>query len=429
MNLKIGIALAVLAFTGVALASCGDDDGGAGFDLIKADVARAEGNSADAIPAAQAGADLGFDILGAMGDQDSNRAISPYSIQVALAMTRNGARGQTRAEMDSVLGVQDPGGAAYDESMNALDQLLLSRAGDYDIGDGKKVTLELSTANALWGQQGVTFEQPFLDDLARWYGAGMRLVDYDGATEQARKTINGWVSDETHERIPELIPSGAISPATVLVLTNAVYLKAPWARPFRKEDTADAPFHRLDGSSVDVPMMHQSTKLSFAEGDGYAAVQLPYAGNKLAMLLVVPDEGQFDAVMAGMDAAALDGIAAGLSGYQVTLAMPKFEFRTQVGLNDVLSQLGMPTAFGDGADFSGMTTQTDLFISAVLHEAFISVDEEGTEAAAATAVIMDETAAAQPAELTIDRPFIFAIRDTETGAVLFLGSVTDPSAE
>ena len=151
MNLKIGIALAVLAFTGVALASCGDDDGGAGFDLIKADVARAEGNSADAIPAAQAGADLGFDILGAMGDQDSNRAISPYSIQVALAMTRNGARGQTRAEMDSVLGVQDPGGAAYDESMNALDQLLLSRAGDYDIGDGKKVTLELSTANALWG--------------------------------------------------------------------------------------------------------------------------------------------------------------------------------------------------------------------------------------------------------------------------------------
>ena len=257
----------------------------------------------------------------------------------------------------------------------------------------------------------------------------MRLVDYDGATEQARKTINGWVSDETHERIPELIPSGAISPATVLVLTNAVYLKAPWARPFRKEDTADAPFHRLDGSSVDVPMMHQSTKLSFAEGDGYAAVELPYAGNKLAMLLVVPDEGQFDAVMAGMDAAALDGIAAGLSGYQVTLAMPKFEFRTQVGLNDVLSQLGMPTAFGDGADFSGMTTQTDLFISAVLHEAFISVDEEGTEAAAATAVIMDETAAAQPAELTIDRPFIFAIRDTETGAVLFLGSVTDPSAE
>lgn len=425
--MKTAFALSLVLSAMLVLIGCGDDGSEGDFEFLSADVARAESNATDAGPAATAGTQFGFDVLATMGEETANRAISPYSIQVALAMTRNGARGLTREEMDAVLQVESLEGADYDQSLNALDQLLLSRAGDYEIGDGETVTLELSTANSLWGQDGVAFEQPFLEDLARWYGAGMRLVDYDGDTEGARNSINGWVSDQTRERIPELIPAGVLSPATVLVLTNAIYLNAPWAFPFNEGDTKGAAFHLLDGSTVEVPLMHQSTRLPYARGDDFAAVELPYAGEKLAMLLIVPDQGRFEPMLTSMNAGALETIAHELASFEVTLDMPRFEFRTQVTLNDVLAELGMPTAFGAGADFSRITGEADLFISAVIHEAFISVDEEGTEAAAATAVVMDETSAGQSAELRIDRPFIFAIRDRESGGVLFLGAVTDPS--
>lgn len=423
-------------------AACGDDDSadmtpsvaatqGAGpgsFDLVMADVARAEPDPAEAAAAAQAGAQLGFDILAALEDDGGNLAISPYSIQVALAMARAGARGETLEEMNAVLHVSPA--ADYDAGMNALDQLLLSRAGEFEIGDDQTVTLELATANSLWGQRGFEFEQEFLDRLARDFGAGMRLVDYVAATEDARRAINGWVSDQTRERIPELIPDGVLDDLTRLVLTNAVYLNAPWLFPFDPDATEDGAFTRLDGSTVAVPMMHHDRNFQYAAGPGYAAIELPYAGQGLAMLIIVPDEGEFESVLSGLDAAEVAATAGSLTTHQVTLAMPRFEFRTQSPLKDVLIGLGMEAAFDPTrADFSGITLDaTDFHITDVLHEAFISVDEEGTEAAAATAVIAGVTSLPPPAELRIDRPFFFAIRDTESGALLFIGRVTDPTA-
>jgi serpin B len=447
-------ALLTVAVLAVAFASlaCGDDSDGppatnspgggdspgltntpgatvAGFDLLTADVVRAGFDPADAAGAAVAGAALGFDILSALAEGDNgNLAISPYSIQVALAMARAGAAGATLDEMDAVLRTAGPGD--FDASLNALDQLLLSRAGEYEIGDGKLARLELTTANSLWGQRDFAFEDAFLEQLARWYGAGMRTVDYVNATEDARQAINGWVAEQTRERIPELIPPGVLSDFTRLVLTNAVYLNAPWAAQFDPGETSDGHFTRLDGATVEVPLMHIARKYNYAEGSNFAAVELPYAGNGLAMLLVVPDVGEFEAVQGDLDAEMLASIARDLSTYQVTLDMPRFEFRTQAPLEDILTELGMPLAFDpERADFTGIADVPDgnLFINDVLHEAFISVDEEGTEAAAATAVIFDTTSAPPPAELRIDRPFFFAIRDTESGALLFLGRVMDPS--
>jgi serpin B len=425
--MKQRILFAAVAALVMAATGCGGSGEDADFALVMSDAQRAAAGSAAPEIAAEAGAQLGFNILRELQGQGTNQVISPYSIQVALAMTRLGARGLTREEMDAVLGAD--GVTGFDDSLNALDQVLLGRAGEYDVDGGEKVTLELSTANSLWGQEGVSFHDTFLDDLATWYGAGMRLVDYTGATEEARAAINGWVSDQTRDRIPELLPAGSISPATVLVLTNAVYLNAPWLFPFDEADTRDGAFTRLDGSIVQVPLMQQTARLSFFQGEEFAAVELPYAGRGLAMLLLVPDSDAFTAIESTLDSALLAEIVAGLEQYEVTLAMPRFEFRTQAQLNDALAELGMPSAFDSGADFSGITADASLYISAVLHEAFISVNEIGTEAAAATAVILDESAAGQQAELLVDRPFMFFIRDTETGALLFAGKVTDPSAK
>jgi serpin B len=281
----------------------------------------------------------------------------------------------------------------------------------------------------LWGQEGFEFLMPFLDTLARSYGAGMRIVDFAGATEAARQAINGWVAEETNDRITDLIPEGVLGPMVRLVLTNAVYLDATWMEPFDPDATSDGPFRLLDGTEVTVPMMHQEGTLPYASGDGWRAVEVPYVGGELAMLVLVPDGGRYAEIEA--DAGAyFDEARAGVAATLVRLGMPKFEFRTQAGLGDLLRNLGMTTAFDPAsADFSGMTNTERLFISDVIHEAFIAVDEAGTEAAAATAVVMRATAAPSEAfEVEIDRPFLFSLYDRETGAVLFMGRVLDPSA-
>jgi serpin B len=214
------------------------------------------------------------------------------------------------------------------------------------------------------------------------------------------------------------------------VLTNAVYLDASWAIPFDPKATAEGAFVRLDGSEVTVPFMHQEESLPFAIGDGWRAVELPYVGGELAMLIVVPDDGRFDEVEAAIGGRLLDDAAAALEPATVRLALPKFEYRTRETVSSVLRRLGMATAFDpQSADFSGMTTEERLFIGEVIHEAFIAVDEAGTEAAAATAVVMRATAAPVDAvELTVDRPFLYSLYDRATGAILFMGRVLDPAA-
>jgi len=418
------IALAVLG--AVALSSCGGDEVTAA-QVVKSDAARVPGDSA-AVPGTAMAMDMfAADLYGILAQEEGNLVLSPYSIMVALAMTRVGATGETLEQMSDVLYAVEAGD--LDGGLNAIEQALATRSGEYQWVD-KKVQLELAPVNQLWGQRDYPFHDAFLDTLAAEYGAGMRLVDYVKATEDARKAINEWVSEQTRERIPELIPEGVLDDQTRLVLTNAIYLNAPWMRRFAEGATAPAPFTLLDRSTVEAQMMRLSEKLRYAEGAGYEAVELPYVDGSLAMIVVVPEEGRFAEFESAFGADVLASVVAELEIAQVNLSFPRFEFRTPSGLKDALSEMGMPIAFdGDLADFSGMSPDgKDLYIQDVLHEAFISVDEEGTEAAAATAVIVGETSAPQlSVDLTVDRPFMFFIRDNETGALLFIGRVLDPT--
>ena len=413
-------SLVALSMLSLLVASCA---GPAAAAEVRSSAPRAAADPAAARDAQDALDAFSADLYATLARTPGNLVLSPYSVAVALAMTRAGAVGKTRSEMDAVLRASSA--KDLDAAFNALEQALARRPGTYELGD-QKLPLELATANRLWGQKGTPFEAPFLDTLASSYGAGMQIVDYIGATEDARKTINAWVADKTKDRITDLIPQGALDQMTRLVLTNAIYLKASWVNKF--DDAHPGAFHRADGSEVQAQLMRLNETLPYAKADGYQAVRLPYAGG-LSMLVVVPDAGTLAAFEKGLDGARLRAIAGGLAPRAVHLAMPKFTFRTEAALKDALSEMGMPTAFSDAADFSAMTTKEQLQVADVLHQAFIAVDEKGTEAAAATAVVMRATSAPlDPVELTVDRPFLFLITDDETGAVLFMGRVVDPTA-
>jgi len=362
-----------------------------------------------------------FDLYRVLKEGDGNLFYSPYSISLALAMTHAGARGETEQQMADTLHFilsQDRLPPAF----NGLD-LELARRGEGAEGKDEE-GFRLNIVNAIWGQEGYGFLSEFLDVLAQNYGAGLRLLDFVNAPEESRVTINDWVSDQTEGRIENLIPQGVIDELTRLVLTNAIYFNAAWAAPFEPDQTADGAFHLLDGGEVTVPMMRQTESFGYAEGEGYQAVELPYDGWELAMVVLLPEAGQFEPFEGSLDAERVNGIVKGLAHRQVALTMPKFEFESDFSLKDSLAAMGMPDAFSAEADFSGMTGDRDLFIAEVIHKAFVSVDEAGTEAAAATAVVMAELAAPmEPVEVTVDRPFIFLIRDVETGAVLFVGRV------
>jgi len=283
--------------------------------------------------------------------------------------------------------------------------------------------------NAIWGQKDYEFLPAFLDVLAENYGAGLRILDFIAETEKSRLAINNWVSHQTQGRIEDLIPPGAIGALTRLVLTNAIYFNAAWNYPFDKKMTADGLFYLLDGGQVTVPMMKQTESFGYTEGEGYQAVELLYDGDELSMVVLLPEDGEFEVFEEGLQAQQVCDIISGLQSTEVTLTMPKFEFDSEFSLKDTLAGMGMPIAFSGGADFSGMTGIRELAISDVVHKAFVAVDEAGTEAAAATAVIMELTAVPEPpVEVTMDRPFIFLIRDIDTGAILFVGRVVNPAA-
>jgi serpin B len=236
------------------------------------------------------------------------------------------------------------------------------------------------------------------------------------------------VAEETNDRIEDLLGKGVLDELVRLVLVNAVYLNAAWLMPFDEAGTVEAPFTLLDGSEVPVPMMHTDASMPFGRGDGWQALQIPYGGGELAMLVILPDEGAFSPVEASLSDGLIDQVVESLSPEQVMLALPKFEIRTQIGLVPALQAIGLAEATSAGADFTGMTGAEDLFISDVIHEAWISADEAGTEAAAATGVNMSLTAAPmEPLPFAVDRPFLFVLRDAATGSILFMGRVVDPS--
>ncbi len=359
----------------------------------------------------------------------ANVVASPASVAIALAMVREGAVGLTGTEMDKVLHTAGPD--ALSPSMNALDQALAARSGARPAPSGQgSIEVTLKIANSLWGQEGLRWKQPFLDRLAELYGAGLQLTDFKANPEQARIAINAWVSEQTAKRIPELLPDGLLDELTRMVLVNAIYLKAPWLSPFDKAATTDQPFTRLSGAPVRVPMMRSQEELAYANGDGWQAVDLPYAGYELTMTLVLPAAGPLADVESQLSNGLLDTIVGGQALRMVSLGLPRWDTESALDLAGALRALGMPTAFdANRADFTAMTDAERLYLSAVQHQANITVDEAGTEAAAATAAVMRTTAApaGPPVELVFDRPFLFFIRDVPTGAVVFLGRVADPS--
>jgi serpin B len=366
-----------------------------------------------------------LDLYRRLRTKDGNLFYSPHSISVALAMAYAGASGETEDQMADALHFGLPQDRLH-PAFNSLDIELAKRGEGAEGKDSEG--FRLNVVNAIWGQKDYKFLTDFLDVLAENYGAGLRILDFIKAPEESRITINDWVSEQTEGKIEDLIPQGLINELTRLILTNAIYFNAAWAFPFSEEATSDGIFHLLNGDEVIVPMMRQTESLGYAQGDDYQAVELAYDGSELSMVILLPQSGEFDTFEASLDLQKLNGILGQLEYRQVDLTMPKFEFESSFALKGTLSEMGMPVAFSGSADFSGMTGNRDLFIADVVHKAFVSVDEAGTEAAAATAVVMELTAIPEePVTVNIDRPFIFLIRDIETGALLFIGRILNPS--
>lgn len=421
--LLLKIPITVMIFS-LLLSACGPS---ASASIAKSDLARVTSPNVspnDVQVLVDNNNTFAFDLYRSLRSQGGNLIYSPYSISLALAMTYAGARGQTESQMAQTLHFlpQDQLHSAF----NSLDLQLAERG---KAQSDEETPLQLNIANAVWAEQTYPFLQNFLDTVAMNYGAGIRLVDFVNQYEAARQDINTWVSDQTQGKIEDLIPEGVLDTDTRMALVNAIYFKADWLSPFNADSTYDAPFHLLDGSDVSVPTMNQDSFIPYAKGDGWQAIELAYQSETAAMDIIVPDEGRFEEIESSLDQETVSTILESMQPTSVQLAMPKFKFESQFGLADQLATLGMTDAFDPArADFSGMSEKKDLYVSAVIHKAFVAVDEKGTEAAAATAVIVGVTSAPMfDVTLTIDRPFLFIIRDLPTGQILFIGRVLNPA--
>jgi len=360
-----------------------------------------------------------------LSSSEGNLFFSPYSISLALAMTYAGAGGDTETQMAEALHFTLPPDRLH-PAMNALDQEISAYA---QAGTDKTPGFRLNIANAIWGQEGFPFLNSYLDLLAQDYGAGLRLADFVNAAEASRQTINSWVEQQTQGKIMDLFPPGSLDDTTRLVLANAIYFKAAWKNSFDPAGTKNETFYLVDGSPTSVAMMHANGNASYLYGQGsnYQAVGLPYAGSRVMMVILMPTAGNFAAFEAGLNEAQLETILAGMTDQPLNLTLPKFKVEGEFDLKGTLASLGMPDAFDEKADFSGMDGKKDLWISDVLHKAYVNVDENGTEAAAATGVIVGLLAIpVQVKDVTIDHPFLFLIFDPQTKTTLFMGRMLDP---
>jgi serpin B len=347
-----------------------------------------------------------------------NFIYSQNSISTALAMLYGGAGTTTATQMADALHFSLPAPRLH-AAFNQLDLALTTPP-----PNANPAAFRLAIANAVWVQDGMPVVPAFLDTLAENYGAGLNTGNFQTAPESARTAINQWVADQTENQIPSLFPAGSIDTLTRLVLANAVFFHGDWKKPFRK-DSQNEPFNTLTGQ-VSVPTMHGTSNAAIWSGQGWNAGSMDYVGDTVSMVVVVPDLGTFAAFEAGLTAESLRAILAGVqpSG-SADAIMPRFKFSTDVALSDTLSALGMPIAFTDGADFSGINGGRDLRIQSVIHKAIIEVDEKGTTASAATGAAVGATSV--PPTLYVNRPFLFFIRHNPTGAILFQGRVVDPS--
>jgi serpin B len=373
-------------------------------------------------PAVATGA-FGLDLMRAQ--PPGNVVLSPDSVAAALAMTGAGAGGRTATEMADAMHLKGP--QAF-SSVGDLQQAILAGQAAAAAGDPEPPTLEI--ADGLFVQSGLPVEPSFLAGAAQHFAAAPEAVDFAGNPAGALETINNWVSAHTHGKIPRILE--ALPPEMALALANAVYLDADWEHPFKKSDTAPGAFHRAAGPAT-VEFMHETETLPYGAGPGYRAVALPYRSSALSLMIVLPAQGKrLGTLQHRLDGRSLARIARGLSDQAVILDLPRFHLNTEAELKPTLESLGMPTAFGEAANFSGITTAVPLKIGFVKHAADFTVDEKGTVAAAATVVGIEAVSARPPPRDAVtfnaNRPFLFFLRDDRTGAVLFAGRVTDPPA-
>ncbi|MEM4263634.1 MAG: serpin family protein [Candidatus Woesearchaeota archaeon] len=358
---------------------------------------------------------LAFDLYSKLS-KDENLFVSPWSILTALSMTCEGARGKTADEMKSVLHLPDSAArlGSIAKIYNELNQ------------KGKKYMLY--TANALWAQKDFSFLQEYFEKVEKYYGGKATNLDFVSKTEESRKTINDWVESMTNSKIKDLFPAGTITADTRLVLTNAIYFKGTWVKQFDKENTMEQDFWVTPERKVSAEMMSlRKEKFNYFENENLQILEMPYSGEDLSMLILLPKQKNINGLEQSISAAKLSEWRSQMSKQEVDVFLPKFTFKKKYFLKDTLAEMGMPTAFTDNADFSGMDGRKDLFISIVVHEAFVKVDEEGTEAAAATGVAMELTAAMEKNIFYANHPFMFLIQQKDTGNILFLGKVVNPT--
>jgi serpin B len=396
------------------------------FTVLKSDVPRDTAPDADAATIdayVAANADFATNLYQELiNTADGNVFFSPHSINVALMMTYAGARGNTALQFADLLRF-DAANTAIHDTLNALDLHLSA------LGTGDPDEFRLSVVNATWGQDGFAFENAFLDILATSYGAGLNILDFLTDPEAARGIINTWVEDQTEGRIEDLLPQGSVTSDTRLVLTNAIYFKADWEHQFSDQMTHDADFTRLDGTTVTVDMMGQEEiEVPYFANADFQMVELPYRGLDTSMVILLSADGYFDAVESEIAGAFLNGFVDQMTEQAVMVHLPKFSFSFDVSLKAPLAAIGLTDAFDPAlADLTGMNPTADLYIQDVVHKAFVSVDEDGTEAAAATGVIIGDTSVPMNVVLA-NRPFFFFIRDRVHGTILFFGRVMDPTA-
>jgi serpin B len=360
-----------------------------------------------------------LDLYGRLRGQEGNLFFSPYSISAALAMTSAGARGETADEMAKVLHL-----SLGAERLAAAEGALAKQIN----GGGQKRGYQLRTANALWGQKGFAFRPEFLKLTADGYGAPLHEVQF-GDSEGARKTINAWVERQTEEKIKDLIKPGVLDANTRLVLTNAIYFKGDWQLQFKKDQTRDEPFQLGGDKTVPAPLMHQQARFAYLDGPDFQLLEMPYAGKDLSMVVLLPKKlDGLASLEKELTAANLGRWLKGAQEQKVQVALPRFRLTAEFGLNKALAELGMPSAFSESADFSGMGgSKGELYLSAVVHKAFVDVNEEGTEAAAATGAVVAARALGPVVPVfRADHPFVFLIRDRRSDSVLFLGRLASP---
>lgn len=399
-------------WTGLALLA-GTGFGGEAFDSSK-EKSLVRGNT-----------DFALDLYARLREVPGNVFFSPYSISTALAMTYAGARGQTAAEMAEVLHFGLPQEALHPAFSRLRAQVE---------GDAGKERRELSVANRLWGQEGHPFLAPFLAVTRDCYRAPLAQVDFIEQAEAARQAINRWIEENTRNRIKDLIEPGLLGPDTRLVLTNAIYFKGDWAKPFKRQATHPGPFFTGCGREVKTPLMNQTGNFRYLKEEGFAALELPYKGDDLSMILFLPDRKEglpaFERTFTASAALQATEKLRRQFSREIWITLPRFEMAYQCQLSEALIAMGMPRAFDpDRADLSGMTEAADLFVDAVIHKAFVKVDEEGSEAAAATAAALGTLSGDSPPTFRADHPFLFLIRDERTGSILFMGRVVDPSGQ